>query len=60
MEKRVVRGCTVKITGECNLVIELAEILEGLCDVVHTSDVRMHAEDDGCHLFINVEGVRTD
>ena len=60
METTKIRGCTIKIVGECDLVPEIAEILREVCEVVHFSRLIYHSEDDGCHLYMNVSEVKPE
>ena len=47
-------GVTVKISGNCDLVDKVSELLEHHCDVLHKSRVRHHEKDDGSHIYFDI------
>ena len=55
--KSEVKGVELKLTGECSLVEEIVEILDQECEIIHSSRVIFHKEDDGCHRFLTITEV---
>ena len=60
MTKENVRGCTVKVSGQRDLLEEIVKILEQACEIVASSEIIYHPEDDGCHRFFTVTEVTKD